>query len=389
MREIGCTDAENLYKKLELAKRQLKNAKNKDEVGAIITYIQQLYAAIGFVCLKDLCRLDGKRVSSKKHIKMNNKKYISLKEKCIDNYIEQQDFHRDFYKKIFTPVNREMQHLADNDYSDITNLSEDDFYSIFFDFMSSIGLSSLFDKFVKNRRIYSGADDDIQTLGFTISNPYTKEADVFLYDMEYDLYSLHTLAHEFGHVYDSNRLSGTAKEFNNYRVTSFYQETISKTFERLFRDFLLKKNILRDETIDLSFDAANQDYLYILSAYLISLLPSNHIEYENYLDLSKTKLYKLTKDAFPKKSNVRKTINRMGELEELQECYSYAYGNIFSLIFSEMIKDNDGKLDVLDEFLPYRAQLFDPMVLDKFDITPKRYVKLYKKDIEILKKDSN
>ena len=175
MKEICSTDPKNLYKKLELAKRQLKNAKNKEEIVAITRYIEQLYSSIGYVSLKDLSRLKIDAFSNKKQVKANNKRYVSLKCELLDNFVEYQNFHKNFFRHVFKSIDRELKHLKTEDYSPVTILSEDDYYSIFFEFMSSIGLSKLFDKFVRNGRIYTGADDDIYTLGFTICNPLTRE----------------------------------------------------------------------------------------------------------------------------------------------------------------------------------------------------------------------
>ena len=97
----------------------------------------------------------------------------------------------------------------------------------------------------------------------------------------------------------------------------------------------------------------------------------------------------MIKDRFNKKSNVKKVLNRMSDFQELQEDYSYAYGDVISLFFKERIKESDYSLEVFQEVFPYRDELFNPEVLDRFDINPKKYVKLYKKDIELLKKQSN
>ena len=341
---IEVTNPKNLYKKVELAKKQLKNAKTKEEVVALTTYIEQLYASIGFVSVGDIASLDMKVFANKHHIKANNKKYIISKDKLIKNYLLQQDFHRYFFERVFQGINREMRSLGGDEYSPITELSKDDYYTIFFEFMSSLGLSSLFDKYIKNQRIYSGVDDDVNTLGFTIINPLTKEADVFVGDMQYDIYSMYVLAHEFGHVYDLCRLDGGAKGYNKYRIESFYQEITSKTFERLFIDFLLERNILNDETLDLMFDMNNWNYLYIFAAYIISLLPEEYIVNEEYIDMKRTQIYKMIKDRFNKKSNVKKVLNRMSDFQELQEDYSYAYGDVISMFFKERIKESDYSL---------------------------------------------
>ena len=108
----------------------------------------------------------------------------------------------------------------------------------------------------------------------------------------------------------------------------------------------------------------------------------------SYLDLKKKKIYKLVERHFTRKNKIDKFINKR-ENFEIGDKYRYAYGDIYSLILKQMIKDNDYKLDCLEEFFSFRSESFSPDMLDRLGITTDKYVKLYKKDIELLKKQSD
>ena len=59
------------------------------------------------------------------------------------------------------------------------------------------------------------------------------------------------------------------------------------------------------------------------------------------------------------------------------------------MILSNRIKNSDYDLDALGEFFEFRRKPFETEMLDRLRVTPDRYVKLYKKDTEWLKKHPN
>ena len=121
---------------------------------------------------------------------------------------------------------------------------------------------------------------------------------------------------------------------------------------------------------------------------IISLIPDVYLIDGSYLNLKRKEIYKIVERYFTRKKKIEKFINKR-ENFEIGDKYRYAYGDVYSLIFKEMIKDNDYKLDCLEEFFSVRSEDFSPSILDRIGITTDKYVKLYKKDIELLKKPSN
>ena len=375
-----------LYDRLSLANRQFKNAKNREERIALSNYIYCLLDSIKIVSNEDIDSLLKEVYCSYKNIALFNKKIDGHYDKVLRNFVMNKDFHKNFFEKMFRKTTKRIKSLEEDEYSGITPLSEEDYFNIFFEFMNKIGLSKYFDKFVKDHRIYNtNVQFDINTFGYTLFNPISKDSDIFIEGLEYDIFSMYVLAHEFGHVYDLNHFNGDMSDYNKYVYESFNGEAISKTFERLFVDFLIENNILVPEAKDQLFDMINYNYEYIVSSYIISLLPDILLIDSSYQDLSRTKIYKLVERYFKEKNSIRKFINKSSNFE-LSETFTYSYGDIYSMFLKDMIKNNNFKLDVLEEMFCYRNSLFKEEMLDKLNITPENYVKLYEKDIDILKK---
>lgn len=382
----------NLLEKLELAKKQLKNAKNREEQLALTTYIHLLKVAIYDSFPGTIPK--PKYYNNKKN-RVYNKKFTNHEEKMVENFAHYKDFHEEFFEPIRKVTVHELRKYVDGNYSGITDLSEKEFYEIFFDFMAKLGLDKYFDKFIRGRRLYSiekilVEEDDFSKTpeGYIVHNPINKDTDIFMRKLRYNIWSMHYLAHEFGHVYDLNHFDEDITSFNIYNYESFNKEVIPMTFERLFLDHLIENNILVEEAKDQFFDMNYIYYEFILSAYIISLIPHKYFDKELHLSFSSNKLFEMVGNHFSRNDLVKKFINKLDTLDT-QDTYSYAYGDVFSLFFKERIKEDNYSLDSLKEFFELRSKQFDPKILEKLDINRKEYVKLYKKDIELLKKQSN
>jgi len=386
---IRTEDPQKLYEKLEIAKRQLKNARSREEVMAISNYMYLLDDSIGLVSPSIDLGTDKIDFLDNKTNGVMDKKYFTHEGKMIRNYLAQKEFHEKLFERLYKKTRHLIHSIDKDEYSGITDLTEEEYYNIFFEFMNKLGLAKYFDKYVRGKRIYTTKSSfEKNTFGYTLFNPITKDSDIFIDGLEYDIFSMFTLAHEFGHIYDLNNFDESIERYNEYFYQSFNGEAVSKTFERLFLDFLIENNILRDEAIDQMLDMINYNYDYLLASYIISLIPDILLIDDSYLDLTPTKLYKLVERYFSKKNHVRKFINRCNDFE-LKETYTYAYGDVYSLFLKDRIKQDNYSLDSLKEFFEFRSEIFDKEMLDKLRIDTKSYVKLYKKDIDLLKKESN
>ena len=393
--KIISDNPKNLLEKLELAKKQLENTKSREEKLAIWYYIYQLEKIIPCV--------DPEIVFEEitdKDTKINNivdKKCDVKAEKMIKNFIIYKDFHKYFLEGIqrknaheLRSLNRYLENNDMNTYSSITDLSEDDYYNILFEFMNKIGLAKYFDRYIKGKRIYSSEKALVNgASAVLLYNPITKDSDIVVDRMEYDIFTMCSLTHEFGHIYDMNHFSRGIECYNNHTFQTFNDEAVSKTFERLFLDYLIENNVLKEEARDILFDIYDGNYQFILTSYIISLIPDKYIIDGSYTNLSPTKIYKLVERHFSRNDPIKRNINTYGKNINIHEIYKYAYGDILSLVFKGRIKEDNYNLDSLDEFFEYRGEPFSPEILKKLGVNKKAYVKLYKKDIELLKKQSN
>lgn len=385
----------NLLEKLDIAKKQFENSKSREEKLALWWYIYHLENIIPSV----IPEFSFKKMTDgdTKNSKMVAKKATEIEGRIIKNFLQYKDFHRVFLeglqRKSAHQLRRLNKYLEDNEmngYSNITDLIEDEYYNIMFEFMNKIGLAKYFDKYIRGKRIYSSKLElPAGATAVGIYNPISKDSDIALDRMEFDIFSMCSLAHEFGHIYDLNHFNKGIECYNNHSFKSFNDEVVSKTFERLFLDYLIENNILGEEAKDILFDFYDCSYQSILSAYIISLIPDKYIKDGSYTDLSTTQIYKLVEKYFSRNDPIKRNIHENCTKIEIHQTYKYAYGDIFSLIYKERIKADDYSLDQLDEFFEYRGELFSPELLEKLGINKKTYVKLYKKDIELLKKPSN
>lgn len=377
----------NLIEKLETAKRQLENAKSREERLAISNYIYFVDSSIHSI-LPEIPE-DESLYQDTKDNRILDRKFDVYDEKMMKNYLANKEFHRHFFEPIRMKSAHELRKLPIDDYVGITDLSEEDFYNILYEFMNKLGLSKTFDKFIKNKRIYKSQIELIgEVTGTVLYNPISKDSDIVLDRAEYDIVSMYTLAHEFGHLYDMNHFNDV-ESYNRQYHLSFNDEIISKTFERLFVDFLLENNILYDEAMDQLFDMYAGNHEFILTAYIISLLPDIYIREANpYIKITPTKIYKLVERYFSRKDPIKHFVNGMKKVA-IQDTYKYAYGDVISMILRERVKEDNFSLDAIDRFISLKEDLFNPEMLEKLKVDPKTYVKLYKKDIELLKKQSN
>ena len=389
----------NLLEKLEIARRQVNNAKNREELLAILGYIYLLEDAIGRV-FPDFAIPSSMSNNSKKD-KAIDKKYSMHEEKMLNNFLEYKEFHKKLFEGLQKTTSHQIKRMKalkekeeakekeETKEKEPSIISEADFYSILFDFMNKLGLSKTYDKFVKNKRIYSSQVELIDGVdGYTLCNPFSKDSDIFVDRMQYNIISMITLAHEFGHVYDINHFDGDIESYNKFIYESYNDEVISKTFESLFVDYLIENNILIDESTHQLYTMLDNNYEFILASYIIALIPEKYLIEGTYYNLTPTKVNKLVERYFSRNTPIRKFINKCSNFD-IHETFRYAYGDIFSLFLKNRIKEDNYSLEPVKEFIKLREDSFSPDIFKKMNMDKKTYIKLYKKDIELLKKQSN
>ena len=379
-------DTQELRKKIDDSVQILKSSKSIAEKIAVSNYIENINDAITCVEEVDLELSEETIYGSLKDRRKYFKKLNIYQKQLLENFILNKMFHNSFMGEVLSGVEENFLDVEEKDLSPTTNLSEEDYHDIFYQFMKSINLENLFDKYVKEKKIYSTSlEYSPSNLGFTIYNPVKRDSDIFIFEFEYNIHSMFTLAHEFGHVYDLSHYDEDILKFNNSSYRSFFGETISKTFERLFLDYMISNNILIDESLDKLFEMNLINHDYVLAAYMLSLLPDKYIENEAYTKLRKGKFIKLIKNEFISEEAVREFVfNSVGF--NINEDFTYAYGDILSMFIKNEIDENGFSNDLLKEFFSKRCEVFSEEFFREWGMGPENYVKLHDKQMQYLKK---
>ena len=257
--------------------------------------------------------------------------------------------------------------------------SKKEFMDILFQFMKSINQDELFDKLCKNGDIYSSKmGNDIGNDGFTLYNPLNKQTDLFVKNLKYNLRAMNILVHEIGHAYDLSTLSGDVHEYNNYFYLSLYGEVMSRLFERLFLDFLRKKNIAYENVIEKQIDYNLLNHDFLLQAFILSLLDDDFILEDKYLNCDSDEIVDMIGSYFIDKKFIKNYIEGIISFD-LSEIYNYAYGDIISLFLFDEVNKYGFDNEMIEYFLRNRCELFSEDFLRECGFGPVNYVKLYKK----------
>ncbi|MBR2827673.1 MAG: hypothetical protein IKE70_00360 [Bacilli bacterium] len=377
---------EGLYEKLKEANRCMKSLTNIEDKMALSNYIGNLYTVIGNVLNQKIKPKKKQIFGDKKGYKKFYELYDLKEDEMLENFIRYKEYHSNLLEEIIPNVEDIMLKFCDEEIIDEESIPKDEFYSIFMEFMKTLKLDELFLKYLKEGRIHSTVLKDGDTcLASTIYNPFSKEIDISVSNFQYTTLSMFSLAHEFGHVYDLSNLDVDHKTYNQYFYQSFYGEVYSKLFERLFITYMIKNHIYEDQCRDKIFQMELINHDYLLSSYILSLLPDGYIEDSCYRELSKFELIDEVKNHFYHEDGVMSYLLGIKDLD-VRDDFTYAYGDIISMFLKEEVENSGLDNELMDEFKKIRTNLFSSDFLEKHDMNSSRYVKLYKKEVGLLKK---
>jgi len=381
------TDSRQLHKKGEDAIKLFQTGKyNLDEKIALFNYIAIIYPRIAEV-------RGGRYNLSPTRVFPTKKEYLDFMKKqkpYLDSvskkFIQDKEFHKKYITEVFFGVSNILANVAEMDYSLEDKFSGKEFFDVFYLFMQSIGLDKLFLDIVNNGQIY-GIKRCLEegSNGYTVFNPFNGDSDVFINYYDFNISSMFTLAHEIGHVYDFNNLSIDMASYNKYQYQSFYKEVISKLFERLFIDFMLKNGIKTEATTDILFDMESINYQYLYTGYIFSLLDNRFIRDEYYKTMTNDDLAFLVKDGFKGYKSVKSFLDDSLPID-LGEDMTYLYGDIVSMFLFKNIQADNYSLDSLKLFFEKCRGLFDIDSFLSVAGTSSEYLDLYKKESKILVK---
>ena len=377
-------DVTGLIERVERANKNLKKAKSAEERIAMANYIDNLYESIIYTTGIPLVPTEKAVFGSHKNYHKFNKKVTILDNKTLENFFENRKFHTWLFGSILDEINPYLEEYEDLGFGNGEIISKGEFFDIFLSFLNELHLGKHFDKFIENVGIYS-FDSEYRTdcKGYIIYNPVNKDTDVFVGDFDYNATSLYTLAHEFGHVYEFSKFDDDVSIYNKHFYQSFYGESVSKLFERMMLEYLIKNNILRadakDELIDMEFN----NFTFMIYSYIISLLDDEMLKKHRQNIVSPEYIYSLIDEYFDED-----VIDLLVENDslEVQHNYIYAYGDVISMFLKDKVNKYGFDNDMIDELHDRRAEIFSPDFIEKYDMSPKRYVKAYQKELKLLEK---
>lgn len=386
--EIITGEREDLFDMLSDALKQAKVvSRNADKV-ALYNYIGNLYGAI------NVNGRHGFSVSYKECFQ-NRRNYLKfLKSAHIyedifaKNFFENKDFHSKYLGDVFDCYSDNMRKLADISASEeSTYFGKEEFFNVLFGFLSKYGLEKFFREFMDNRRVFEKLkkhnDDDY--MGLTILNPLNGDAACLITKPDYDLDTMVTLIHEFGHVYDLSKIDGDIPyKLNSYSYLSCYPEVFPKLLEKLFFQYLIDNNIMVSEVKDKYIDTILVNHDFLLSSYMFSLIDDKYFKKNGGLVISDAAFLKEMKKHFVNLELIRELIHS-GKLDMFGDTV-YTYGEIMSFHLLEPVLEEGLKSPDLRKFMRCKTLPFDPNYLVDNGYMPDNYAKVFRKSVDLCRK---
>lgn len=383
--------AEEIQEKINQVLGLIKEEKNNDVRLALYNYIGNLYSALSTIKGRKVYPNKSKIFGGIDNYRRFIKKTDYLFDVYDDNFIKFKMFHRDYFHQLLLESEKLFVEMINEniDYRVEDNkLSEDDFLTIFHDFLQSIGLESFFDEIIKNGKLFSmNKDRDFeQYRGLTLYNPRTGESNILINGFEYSLDSMYTLAHEMGHVYDGFRIydDKDSERYLHYNYRSVYLEVIPRLFERLFLDYLIKNNICRDAALDKLVDMEINNHDYLVSAYAMSLFDDKLLKDDRYHSLKPAEVVNIVKEYFSDLESIKELFSN--KYIRLDEEVNYTYGDIMSMFLKEGVQEEGFSNPLFKEFLRVRLEDFNPEFIEKHELSSERYREKYIREIKVLRK---
>lgn len=378
-----CDNTKDLYRRIQLAREELKRTTDSEAKLSLLAYIDSLYDSISLVDEIELCLRKRNVFGSNKKYNRFVKKINLLENEMNENYILNKDFISKYIGRIVFGIEK-IQPIECDSYVDrFQKLSISDFNDIFYQFMKSIYLDDFFDRYLKNNQIFNYKSKNTRTLGYTLYNIVNDESNIFIDDFVLDIKSLFILSHEIGHVYDLKSFNNDIYSYNRFLYQSFYIETCSMLFEKLLSRFLINNNILKDEAKTVLLDSIEDNYNFLLKTYIFSLFDESFIRKADYINLDKDEFYYLIKDYF--KPNIKEVIGQF-DYFDLQEDTSYAIGSVISSFLLDSINNNGFNNELINNYVMERSKLFNKDFIIDNGLTSDNYIDLYKKELKLMKK---
>lgn len=368
----------------------IKQEKDNNARLMLYNYIGNLYSALSVIKGKKMYPNERKIFGNLDNYHRFIKRTDFLMDKFIDNFIANQEFHQDYFNDLL--ANIEGIFIKDIDGTEYSKQSdyfgEKDFLIVFHDFCQDLNLEDLFYDIFSNRRIFKmtkGKEMD-NYLGMNLHNILTGESKILIDSFNYNLDSMFTLAHEFGHYYDQSEFIGRDKinDYVSYIFKSLYGEVIPRLFERLFLTYLIDNNIMKEKAIDKFIDVEIRNHDFLLSSYILSLLDVDYLSKDRYMNMSATGISQRVGKYFINSEVIEDYLKTT--MLDLTSDITYTYGDIVSMFLKEEVLAEGLNSKLMKKFDEIRCFEFNADFFLEEGLSPERYAKLYEKEVQFIKK---
>ncbi len=385
---INLSTKQDLLNLIDMAGEQYNLLKTEKERVAMLNYIGHLYQGLNFiddeVISFSLKKLAGGHKGEAHFLTKHN----ALFNRWCKNFVFNKSFHNEYIGECLDACEEIYDQVIDEARSyESEHFTKDDYWEIFFEFTKSLGQTKEFDRYIKNGNIFdtiNGFKNNF--LGMTSVNPKDGISSIFLDNFSYDLSTMITNAHEFGHCVDFGMIfdHGSINTFNKLDYYSVYDEAISRLYEKLLLSFLNKNNIMIYGVRDKFYDMVDLHHDYLLTVLLFTFLDDNYLVHENYKKLASDEFYDLVKEYIPNSVGIDSFIEE-GEMDLFCDT-SYAYGGIIASFLQHDINEyGEFNSPLMRNFLSTRADFFDRNFIEENDLSPKKYRKIYQKELDLMK----
>ena len=318
-------------------------------------------------------------IKNKKYRIIKNQERRQLHKKFIQNFIDHKEFHNNISSKINDLYNREFNFYTEKS----LYLKENQMHEIICDFLNDeFNQADSFNELINQKRLFriNNNDDSFSNFaGFTVYDFISKNNFIVVSgeDNIRDVELMRVLVHEFGHVVDNfNKLSSSTKDVTRYFWISSYSEVYSLLYEKLFYDYLINKNIFRNNTL-----------LNLKQFYIDNFNYFNSLEYLSKLDDSL-----LINEKYKKDENIVDQIEidengmvslALAIIDDFSDINKYSYGGLLANYFAELKHNDENEFNQKFEiFKSKRFNLFDPSLLKDLGTNTDDIVNIYSKGLD-------
>lgn len=348
-------------------------------------YITQLHELRSNIVRKKETPNLAKIMGSKNKVRQYDAFMASLEQRNVLDYLQHQDFHRDYFGEIYDIENELLGDYLDVELMKFSSIPEEEFLEYLYEFLKTYKLEGMFDKIVESKKLFLEPHCfEEGYLGGCLHNPFNRETSLAICSSNYNLLYMSTLVHELGHAYDMGYFDcpNLGLNYLRYTYSTSNSEIVSMMFEKLFIDFMLEKKYFEDEANNLAINTLLIGRDRVIDSYFLSLLDKKTIlrgpkAYRPQEILKKIRPY------FESNDGLIDSI-KDGDLDPLLT-QKYGYGEIMGTVLKEEVKEEGLDSRLLNEVLENRTKLFNPsFVAERFSAPT--YQKILKRDIEGLKK---